>query len=271
MGTPRDNPARARTLRELAERIEAVERKDAAHAGAVLTTELPAPLASLALGVLHEWLCDDDGRAFRGRGRSLTPPLVIFAHLAHRALTAHESTSLVIWIGKHIWPTAHTLACTQRGPDLLAHSLLVDPASDGERLWAIDLCLRSPAAAVVIADASAMQLSHSRRLQLAAEAGASLALLARPNREQTTLSAASMRWRVTRARSPTHQPRWRIERVRCKGVQRGKGMDADASLIVEHCRATGGLCVPADLADRSAEAPAATRAPLPGAGVRRTG
>ena len=267
--------ARDRTLRELAERIEAVERRDAVHAGPAVVTGLPAPLDSLPRGVLHEWLCSSDER-----GCAWTPPILLYAYLAHHAITSHDG--LAIWIGKRLWPGAHALVTAGLAAGLAAsaarhnhhtrilleHSLLVDPASDEERLWAIDLCLRSAASAVVIADASAMQLAHSRRLQLAAEAGSAIALLARPDRERAILSASPMRWRIERVRSPTMQPRWRIELVRCKGMQQGKRRDAEASLVLEHCRATGSLHLPADLADRSAASPAAS---APALEVRRTG
>jgi hypothetical protein len=241
--------ARVRTLTELAQRIEAVEHRHSSGAVSEVHAGLPAPCAVLPRGVLHEWLCSDDGR-----GRAWTPPLGVFIHLAHRALG--DASSLVVWIGRGIWPQAHALAHTSRR--LLDHSLLIDPMAEHDggshRLWTIDLCLRSAAVAVVIADASGMQLAHSRRLQLAAESGRALTLLARPNHEQSILSAAPLRWRIDRARSPTSQPRWNVELVRCKGVQRCHGRDANASLVLERDRATGCLCVPADMADRPAQA-----------------
>jgi hypothetical protein len=259
----RDRLAQARTLAELAERIEAVERgQRVLPSGSAVQTGLPVPLQSLAQGVLHEWLCPDEGR-----GRSWMPPLFLFGYLAQCAL--REEPSLVIWIGRRVWPQAHALAHISR--NLLASSLLVDPVSadtDGsDRLWTMDVCLRSPAAAVVIADASGMQLAHSRRLQLAAESGRALTLLARSEREQGTLSASPLRWRIDRVRSPTSRPRWQCELVRCKGVQRCDGMEG-AALLLEHDRATSGVRVPADLADRPDQASAASRRPP---AARRTG
>jgi len=262
--------ARARTLTELSQRIESVERRHVARAVEPVSAGLPAPMQSLERCVLHEWLCCDEQR-----GRAWTPPILIFAHLAQCAL-ASQPEALVIWIGHRIWPSPAALVCAAHASHaLLDRSLLVDPTPEekasgdgGERLWAIDLCLRSAAAAVVIADVSGMQLAHSRRLQLAAEAGAALALLARPNHEHAVLSAASMRWRIERARSPTVRPRWRVELVRCKGAKRANGKDANATLTVEHDRATGSLCVPADLADRSDQA---STQPWPQHSARRTG
>jgi hypothetical protein len=139
-------------------------------------------------------------------------------------------------------------------PTALMQSLFINPSSESDRLWAIDLCARSPAVAAVVADGSGITLAQSRRLQLAAEAGASLMLLARPAHELAIPSAAATRWRIEHVASRTARPRWNISLVRCKGVQRRSGMDASASLILEHHRATGCVGLPAELADRSVQA-----------------
>src|SRR5690606_14485250 len=114
-----------------------------------------------------------------------------------------------IWIGKKLWPQPWVLV--RRGfhqtDDLLRRSVLIDPPNTSDRLWAIDLCLRSAAVGAVVADAGGTTLVHSRRMQLAAEAREALALLARPARELATASAAAMRWRVGPIVSPESQPR----------------------------------------------------------------
>lgn len=107
---------------------------------------------------------------------------------------------------------------------LLARSIFVDPPDDRARLWAIDLCLRAPSVAVVVADGRGLSMAASRRLQLAAEAGNTLALLARPAAERRTLSAAATRWHVHRtlvAERDASRPRWMLELLRCKGRARG--------------------------------------------------
>ncbi len=101
---------------------------------------------------------------------------------------------------------------------LLKRSLFIDPPDDASRLWAIDLALRCPAIIVVVADGSGLRMAETRRLQLAAEASRGLALLARPPDELAELSAATTRWRVGPAPSPTGRPRWFVELLRCKGA-----------------------------------------------------
>lgn len=247
---------RAGTLAELAAMIEAVEVGYTTDAKASISTGLAVPLDRLDCGVVHEWLGAD-----AAGGEAWTAPLLLFAHLARRALTGDRAGGLVVWIGRRLWPQPQVLlaSATDRERVLLDRSLLVDPSSCGDRLWAIDLCLRSSGVAAVIADASRITLAHSRRLQLAAEAGSAVGLLARPARDQATLSAASTRWRVGHVPSPGSCPRWSVELMRCKGVQRGRGRDGCASLVLEHDHATGVFRVPADLADRPDQADDAAR------------
>jgi hypothetical protein len=298
----RDRAARAGSLDELAAKIEAIERKSQPGFGCAIVTAWPKPLARLACGVLHEWLCVEDGASgasgasggasggglFLG-GRNWSPPLLLLAQLARLALRQRvEQHSWVVWIGRRLWPQARALIGDGSESDAGSHAegytgggghaaggdrrlldctLLVDPATESDRLWSIDLCLQSPAVAVVAADAGGMTLAQTRRLQLAAEAGGSLALLVRPGRDAGTPSAAGVRWRIERVPSSAH-PRWSIQLVRCKGVQRRAGMDAVTPLVLEHDHASGDLRVPADVAHRSPDAAARV---LAGWAARRAG
>ena len=66
----------------------------------------------------------------------------------------------------------------------------------------------------------------TRRIQLAAEGGRALALLARPPWEAGVLSAAATRWNVRRKASPDGAslvPAWELELLRCKGAQAARG------------------------------------------------
>ena len=112
---------------------------------------------------------------------------------------------------------------TSDGVSLLMRSLFIDPPDNASRLWAIDLALRSAAVNVVIADGSQLKMAEARRLQLAAERGRALALLARPSWEGAELSAASTRWRVRRSPSSSSAPRWIVELLRCKQAQGRSG------------------------------------------------
>ncbi len=266
----------------------------------------------LARGVIHEWfgLADPLVPASRGHERSpcppnqvhdrpdrpdrpdrvrragrdgggspWTPPLLVLTHLAWRALEPAGSSGRVVWIGRRIWPNPRALI---RGDGsqrrLLNSSLFVDLPQDTGRLWAIDLALRCPAVAAVVADGSGLGMPQTRRLQLAAEAGSACALLARPPVELSVLSAAATRWRVCREPSPGRNPRWTVELLRCKGMQSfsrgarvaapgtfgpggvpvpgvpGAGAGAGARWwVMEWDRAKGAVTVLCDVVDRSGD------------------
>ena len=125
-------------------------------------------------------------------------------------------------------------------PDRLLLTVVRRPA---ELLWLMEEGLRSGALAVVIGDGVAADLTASRRLQLAAEAGGSSALLLPPVGARS--SAALTRWRVVSASSldGPFRPRWRVTLERCRG-----GLPGD--WLVEWDDATHRFCVVPALADR---------------------
>jgi protein ImuA len=164
---------------------------------------------------------------------------------------------------------------------LLEASLFVDPPDDAACVWAIDLALRAGGGeghggngggggdggvALVIADGSRLDMSASRRLQLAAEAGARAAeargtphvggigLILRPPWERKQLSAAATRWMVhpstPAADVPVNQPRWNVELLRCKGMQ--PPPDGRREWTLELDRAGRVVCVFPPLVDRPA-------------------
>jgi hypothetical protein len=108
---------------------------------------------------------------------------------------------------------------------LLQRSLFVAPRSPADRLWAIDLALRSPVVSVVVADGSDLDMAATRRIQLVAKNHESQAFFIRPPWEQSEPSAAYSRWLVRNA-AASHgnkniNPVWTVELLRCKGVHWG--------------------------------------------------
>lgn len=190
-------------------------------------SEVDAALGGgLRTGAVHEWYAA--GGETSARERAWTPPLTLLAHLALLATQATaegERPGWIAWIGRRVWPYAPALA-RMGGASALRRSLLVDPEVPGApatRLWAIDAALRCPAM-VVVADGSALGLAETRRLQLSAEAGGALALLARPRWERAMRSAASTRWMVNAAPTVATQEnasaqRWEIQLTACKGAR----------------------------------------------------
>ena len=188
-----------------------------------------------------------------------TPPMGILLYLARCSLE-HSTNRCVVWIGKNCWPYPHALVRSDdHQHQLLQHSLFIDCHNQASRLWTIDSAARCPAVAAVVADGSGLVMAHTRRLQLAAEAGSALVLLARPPCELDRLSAATLRWLVSCAPATDKAPKWIVQLLRCKGSQhRSKMFRRDAEnqqrWMMEWNRAQGGVVIHAPLVGRPAPA-----------------
>ena len=152
-----------------------------------------------------------------------------------------------------VWITAEE---TLYGPGLAAFGLpltdllVVLARSATDILWAAEEALREAAVSIVVAEITDLDLTASRRLQLAAETGTTLGLTLRPTAKTTAASVT--RWRVVTAPSgfaaPMHTvglPRWSVHLERCRGGR-------PKSWQLEWCDATGGLTLAAPLPDRPA-------------------
>lgn len=147
------------------------------------------PEAGLALGCLHEFVLPD-GRD--GAGLGLT------AWLLGR-LVARAGGKPVLWVDD---PRSGPLLPQGLGWLGLAADRLVQVRAGPpvDRLWAMEEAARSPALAGVVGAVDRLDLTATRRLQLAAETGGGLCLLLRPARGLTT-STAVTRWQPTAAPS----------------------------------------------------------------------
>lgn len=220
--------------------------------GEVVPTGIPEidaalPGGGLACGQVHEWLGIEDGSR-----RQWSPPIWAMMGLTAGAALADGHRS--VWIGQSVWPYAAAIQ------DIHQH-LFVRAGTSAERLWAADLSLRSRAAVRVFVDATGFDVASTRRLQLAAEAGGGMCLLARPSWERGELSAASTRWLVSWGACGlsgprdicstrdvrTIAPRWSVELLRCKGM---RPMTRTNVWVLERDHATRTLRVVADVFDR---------------------
>lgn len=142
----------------------------------------------------------------------------------------------------------------------LDHKRLIyaEAADDAELLAIMEEGLRHRGLGAVIGEARRADMTATRRLQLAAEGGRTIALLMkRAAREGSdpiaTPSAAVTRWRVTSAPSSplpvagVGRARWRLALARQKG---GEGFEIE----VEASDATGRCALPSPVADRKAMA-----------------
>jgi protein ImuA len=210
-------------LRARLARLEAVGRSG----GPVLPLGLPGidralPGGGLARGCLHELCGAPDQGAALG-----------FAAVLLGRLMADGGH--VVWIGPRDELFAPGLAELGVAPERL---IVVRARVRDARLWALEEALRNTGLAAALAEVDQLTLTHSRRLQLAAEAKGVTALLLRPPGADATPSAATTRWgieavpsemapseaapraagRAGRAFGPPH---WRVSLLRSRGGRPG--------------------------------------------------
>jgi protein ImuA len=145
-------------------------------------------------------------------------------------------------------PYAHGLV--QLGLDA-GRLLLVETKSDKDALWALEEALRSPArpAMVVGAIAGGLDLTTSRRLNLAAATHATPLVLLRSS-SATSTSAAATRWRIASAPATLDRfgafahPRWHVTLERCRNGRTGQW-------LIEWDHVAHRFCLVEGVADRA--------------------
>jgi protein ImuA len=137
--------------------------------------------------------------------------------------------------------------------------ILLSAPGPAELLWAMEEGLRSSAIAGVVAEVERLDLTASRRLQLAAASGGGVGLLLMgADRPAAPVSAAALRWRVGarpgRCDEETGESScWHVELLRQRAGRSGIG---PCAWILERADETGRFRVAAALGDGSAAPPA---------------
>jgi protein ImuA len=219
--------ARAERLAALRRTVARLESGSPDAAPAHLSLGLPEihrhlPGPGLSLGALHEVLAASHGDRPAAFG--------FVAALSARALSARRGAVVLV-------ATRRSLADFGQvhGPGLRAlgvdpgRLLLVETRNDTDALWAMEESLRPEAAPAVVAGAieGRLDLTMSRRLNLAAAASGTPILLLRSPAAAGT-SAAATRWRV--AAAPAGRDRfgalagahWRVALERCRNGRGGQ-------------------------------------------------
>jgi protein ImuA len=202
----------------------------------------------LALDALHE---------VAGAGPDMADDCAATLFLAGIAARAWGP---VLWVVRRRDLFAPGLAQVGLGPHRVIYA---EAADDAELLQLMEEGLRHRGLGAVIGEAKRVPMPATRRLQLAAEGGRTIALLLRRHGRAgvdplEAPSAASTRWRVASAPSTplpvagVGRARWKLTLARQKG---GEPHD----WTVEACDETGRCALPARLADRPAAAGRANR------------
>jgi len=236
---------RAKTLARLREQIRTLEKPGLSDRSALefgepaIDDELPG--GGLVSGCLHELAASPQDAAAYGLLAVLLGRLIGGAGVA-------PGMGMALWCG--LAPSGRP--ALPYGPGLARFGLaterliLVRAPRPAELLWAMEEGLRSGRFAAVLGEGLAPDLTATRRLQLAAEAGGSTALLAFPATESRSrrLSAATTRWRIAALPAVLpDRPRWSVSLDRCRGGGRH-------AWILEWSHEALRLRVSAALADR---------------------
>ncbi|GAA4248770.1 hypothetical protein GBZ26_22975 [Azospirillum formosense] len=167
------------------------------------------PAGGLPLGCLHEVAGEEPGAG-----------TAFAAHLLARLASA---AAPALWVVRGRDLHAAGLAAYGLTPDLL---IAVRATRDADALWAMEEALRCKRLSAVLGEVGGLDLTASRRLQLAAESSGVTGFLLQSTARRSAASAAVTRWRIAPASSWTEEPgvgepRWRAELERCRGGRPG--------------------------------------------------
>jgi protein ImuA len=209
--------------------------------------EAALPGGGLARGALHE-IVAASGDEVAAEGFAAT----LLAGLA--------GNGLVLWCveeGGLYGPGLARLGLSPR------QVIVVRASRPADLLWAMEEGLRTPGLVAVLGEPRQLDLTASRRLQLAAE-GSGVTGLVLSRAASAGATVAVTRWQVASAPSgpPLHEDRrdfgmararWMVELTRCRGATPPPGEDGFGRWLVEEGDATAGaLPVSVPMADRSA-------------------
>lgn len=242
---------RGQVLADLQSRIQTLEGQNAVLADEEgrFSFGLPKvddhlPGQGLATGALHE--------VAGGDHRDMPAAFGFLLGLVMRRLQALSGQGIVLWCRQTYGPHDFGLLY---GPGLAAFGfapaqlLLVTSPKPTDVLWVLEEALRSQALVAIVGEVGpALDLTASRRLQLAAETMATPVFLLRPPQAREA-SAAMTRWRITSHQKEAHawqRPCWQTELVRCRGGR-------PQQWFLEWDHATHCFSVAATLADRQAQ------------------
>lgn len=236
---PFDHAAVLAALRSRVARLDGAGRALHAAGAIPVCAGLPLPGGGLARAAVHEVRATSPG-----------------CGTAFCALLLARTGGTVLWIaagrdGLLAWPPG--LAQFGLNP---ADLVLVRAGHWPDALWAMEEALRCPAVTgAILAGDGQMDLTATRRLQLAAETGGALGLLLQPDTTSAAHTAVTTRWRVgsLSAGDGLEDPRWLLELLRARGGRPGGpwavtwraaigSLELDEAAVASEVRSVRGAC-----------------------------
>ncbi len=170
---------------------------------------------------LIEVLCSDAGI---GELRLFMPALIQLAK---------ARSGSIVWVGAPYQPYAPALQ--QWGLDV-SRVLLVQPTTRADTLWATAEALTSTSVIAVLSWLPALDIQESRRLQLAAASGQSLAVTFRPGSARQQTSAAGLRLALQAGSLGTEVDLFKVRGARPKRISDYEGLAAEGSSSYRYLR-----------------------------------
>lgn len=249
---------RTTNLKNLRRRIAAIERAGAGLARSESSQAIPLgveavdrhlPWQGLPRGCLHEIV---DGHGADADQPASGAATGFAALLCARIHQTHSRA--IVWIARR--ETLYGSALAGFGVPAKA-LILVRASATPDILWAVEEALREAAVGAVLGEIDEIDLTASRRLQLAAEAGGTTGMLLRSgvatahvSKGRQSPTASVTRWRITAAASAPARPasavglgRWHVALERCRGGR-------PRNWLLEWCDATRRLTLATPLPDR---------------------
>ena len=259
--SPHANRQRLQDLRAYVRRAERTGSATASSGTApfgIADIDSHLPAGGLARGALHEVMFQSPGDA--GAATAFCTALIVRLAQVNRqqdenGTEKRPQDKTVLWCLQDrttdaglVYPPG--LAWLQLDASRL---LAVRTRRDTDTLWVMEEALRCTGLTAVIGEAKTVDLTASRRLQLAAEASGVTALLLRPASDAPGTSAATTRWRIGAAPSRPHgwaaalgEPGtacWQATLFRCRG-------GAPGGWVMEWRDETGDLALAAPVRNR---------------------
>lgn len=209
--------SKAVRLAELRAHIRRLEGGNGSVGGAiplgVAAIDEALPDGGLPGGCVHELTGGDAGTATAFAAAALS-----------RVATATAKPALWIVRGRDLY--APGLAFYGLTPDRLIAARV---RNHKDLLWAMEEALRCRGVSAVLGEAREIDLTASRRLQLAAETGGTVGILLLGEPQRMAAASSVTRWRVSslpgvlRPGEPgVPAERWRVELLRCRGGRPGE-------------------------------------------------
>lgn len=178
-------------------------------------------LTPLMNGTVHELFYSfKDALSFPPTSIPLSILTAIDTHTGHKEKNTKQG-SLIIWIGKEVWPTPFFLRDCFSSEDTKKNSfqnfLFINVRNFKERYWAIETALSSLHVKAVISYCPKLSFPLSQRLLLASKRGNTFGFLFRDEKELKVKSAAYTRWLVSPLPSQSDWARWSLSLLHTKG------------------------------------------------------